>query len=151
MKDLPNKIQWHPAFYAAVELEFREDVRELNLTEEYNLSKKPICIDLLIIKEGERDKILKNEIGHIMRKHNVLEYKGPDDELSIDTLYKVIGYACLYKGYGKKVNEIPAKELTVSLFREAYPRKLFEELERVSGYLLYKTKAALLFSKKPSI
>lgn len=129
MKDLPNKIQWHPAFYAAVELEFREDVRELNLTEEYNLSKKPICIDLLIIKEGERDKILKNEIGHIMRKHNVLEYKGPDDELSIDTLYKVIGYACLYKGYGKKVNEIPAKELTVSLFREAYPRKLFEELE----------------------
>ena len=27
------------------------------------------------------------------------------------------------------MNEIPAKELTVSLFREAYPRKLFEELE----------------------
>ena len=33
------------------------------------------------------------------------------------------------KGYGKNVNEIPAEELTVSLFREAYPRKLFAELK----------------------
>ena len=32
-------------------------------------------------------------------------------------------------------NEIPADELTVSLFREAYPRELFFELER-KGYVL---------------
>lgn len=70
-----------------------------------------------------------------MRKYNVLEYKGPGDELSIDTLYKTLGYACLYKGYGKTINEIPAEELTVSLFREAYPRELFLELER-KGYTL---------------
>lgn len=70
-----------------------------------------------------------------MRKYNVLEYKGPGDELSIDTLYKTLGYACLYKGYGKTINEIPAEELTVSLFREAYPRELFSELER-KGYTL---------------
>ena len=65
----------------------------------------------------------------------MLEYKGPGDELSIDTLYKTLGYACLYKGYGKTINEIPAEELTVSLFREAYPRELFSELER-KGYTL---------------
>ena len=65
----------------------------------------------------------------------MLEYKGPGDELSIDTLYKTLGYACLYKEYGKTINEIPAEELTVSLFREAYPRELFSELER-KGYTL---------------
>ena len=99
------------------------------------MSKEPIRIDLLIIKEENADKVMKNEIGHIMRKYNVLEYKGPGDELSIDTLYKTLGYACLYKGYGKTINEIPADELTVSLFREAYPQKLFWELER-KGYVL---------------
>ena len=99
------------------------------------MSKEPIRIDLLIIKEENADKVMKNEIGHIMRKYNVLEYKGPGDELSIDTFYKTLGYACLYKGYGKTINEIPADELTVSLFREAYPQKLFWELER-KGYVL---------------
>ncbi|EEV01927.1 hypothetical protein ROSINTL182_06108 [Roseburia intestinalis L1-82] len=99
------------------------------------MSKEPIRIDLLIIKEENAEKVMKNEIGHIMRKYNVLEYKGPGDELSIDTLYKTLGYACLYKGYGKTIDEIPADELTVSLFREAYPRELFLELER-KGYVL---------------
>ena len=133
--DKAKKIQWHPAFYAAAELELKENIEELDLISEYHLSKEPIRIDLLIIKEENADKVMKNEIGHIMRKYNVLEYKGPGDELSIDTLYKTLGYACLYKGYGKTIDEIPADELTVSLFREAYPRELFFELER-KGYVL---------------
>lgn len=135
MADKAKKIQWHPAFYAAAELELKENIEELDLISEYHLSKEPIRIDLLVIKEENAEKVLKNEIGRIMRKYNVLEYKGPGDELSIDTLYKTLGYACLYKGYGKTINEIPAEELTVSLFREAYPRELFSELER-KGYTL---------------
>ncbi len=131
MRDLPDKIQWHPAFYAAAELELREDLQELFVSREHILGKEPVCIDLLVIKAGEREKVLKNEIGRIMRGHNVLEYKGPGSELSIDTLFKVMGYACLYKGYGETVNEIPADELTVSVIREAYPRELFKELERL--------------------
>ena len=92
-------------------------------------------LDVYKRQEENADKVMKNEIGHIMRKYNVLEYKGPGDELSIDTFYKTLGYACLYKGYGKTIDEIPADELTVSLFREAYPRELFFELER-KGYVL---------------
>ena len=91
--DKAKKIQWHPAFYAAAELELKENIEELDLISEYHLSKEPIRIDLLIIKEENADKVMKNEIGHIMRKYNVLEYKGPGDELSIDTFYKTLGYA----------------------------------------------------------
>ena len=36
----------------------------------------------------------------------------------------------MYKGYGKTVNAIPAEELTVSIFRHTYPRKLFSELKK---------------------
>ena len=120
---MPEKIQWHPAFYAATELELQEDIEQLELKREYNLSKEPIRIDLLIIKEPNRGMKIKNEIGHIMRQQNVIEYKSQEDNLTIDDFYKTVGYACLYKGYGQYVDQIPIAELTVSIFRESYPRK----------------------------
>jgi len=46
----------------------------------------------------------------------------------IDDFYKTIGYACLYKGYGDKVNKISGSEMTITLIRECYPRKLFKIL-----------------------
>lgn len=135
MNDLPDKIQWHPAFYAATGLELHENIEELTLLPEHSLSKEPIRIDLLIIKKGINANTIKNEIGHIMRRHNVLEYKSPEDSLTIDDFYKAVGYACLYKGYGESVNQIPTSELTVSLFREAYPRELFSSLKREGNKL----------------
>ena len=73
MKNAPDKLQWHPAFCAAAGLKFHEDIERLELKPEYNLSKEPIRIDLLIIKEGSTGQI-KNEIGHIMRIYNVTEH-----------------------------------------------------------------------------
>lgn len=128
LTDSPDKIQWHPAFYAAAGLELRENREELDLIPEYNLSKEPIRIDLLIIKDG--GKSIKNEIGHIMKTYNVIEYKSPEDGLTIDDFYKTVGYACLYKGYGASVNQIRLSELTISLFREAYPKELFLALKQ---------------------
>ena len=42
--DKAQKIQWHPAFYAAAELELKENIEELDLISEYHLSKEPIRI-----------------------------------------------------------------------------------------------------------
>lgn len=128
MPDSPHKLQWHPAFYAATGLELQANHQEIQMILEYNLSKDPIRIDLLIIKNDGQAKKIENEIGHIMKKYNVIEDKSPEDSMTIDDFYKTVGYACLYKGYGKTVNEIPLSELTVSLFREAYPRELFAML-----------------------
>lgn len=60
----------------------------------------------------------------------MIEYKSPEDNLSIDDLYKTIGYACLFKGYGQHVGQIPTEELTMSIFRDAYPRKMLLTLEK---------------------
>jgi hypothetical protein len=124
---LSDKIYWHPGFYGAAELELRENREELEFEQEHNLSKEPIRMDMLIVKK-RADVNIKNEIGRIFKKYNVLEYKSPDDEMSIDDYYKTIGYACLYKGLGKTVNAVPAEELTVSMFREVFPEALFAEL-----------------------
>ncbi len=123
-------LQWHPAFYGAAELEFRANKNDLEFEREYNLSKEPLRVDLLIIKKLT-DAVIENEIGNIFKKYNIIEYKSPEDGLTIDDYYKVIGYACLYKGVGVFVNQIPAEELTVSFVREAYPRELFAALEKM--------------------
>jgi CRISPR/Cas system CSM-associated protein Csm2 small subunit len=128
MLDSPDEIQWHPAFCAAAGLEFQENLEDLEFTPEYNLSKEPIRIDLLIQKDGAG--AIKNEIGHIMKKYNIIEYKSPKDGISIDDFAKTIGYALLLKGYGKTVNQYPMEELTVSMFRAVHPRELFAELKR---------------------
>ena len=137
MSGKAEKLQWHPAFCAATELELRQDLDVLELIPEYNLSKKPLQIDLVIIKKMDWKRTLQNEIGHIMRGHNILEYKGPGDELTIDSFFKVIGYASLYKAQGIAVNKIPVSEVTVSFFRNAYPKALFQELKK-EGYILKK-------------
>lgn len=137
MSGKTEKLQWHPAFCAATELELRQDLDVLELIPEYNLSKKPLQIDLVIIKKMDWKRTLQNEIGHIMRGHNILEYKGPGDELTIDSFFKVIGYASLYKAQRIAVNKIPASEVTVSFFRNAYPKALFQELKK-EGYILKK-------------
>ena len=95
--------------------------------QEHELGDEPVRMDMLILKHDRT--LLKDPIGSFFRMHNVLEYKSPADSLSIDDFYKVQGYALLYKGLGKTVDEIPVEELTVSLFRHAYPRELFKNLK----------------------
>ena len=123
-------IQWHPGFYGAAELEFLSNKGDLEFQREFNLSKEPVRMDLLIIKKLA-DIQIKNELGHIFKKYNVAEFKSPDDALTIDDYYKTVGYACLYKGLGENVDQIPANELTISIFRESYPREMFEAMKNL--------------------
>lgn len=128
MKDeFDDQIAWHPGFVAAASLELRDEP-DLELISEYNLSKEPLRIDLYVRKQ--RDKPVKNEIGKHFRRYNVIEYKSPADGLSVDDFFKIIGYACLLKGLGEQVNSYPEDEITVSLFRSAYPRELFRYLRQ---------------------
>lgn len=124
-----GKVQWHSAFCAAMRLELKQDEKFLQFTNEYNLNSKPLEIDLLIVKKPEQH-IIESPIGKIFRKHNILEYKSPRDELNVDTFYKVNGYACLYKSYGRYVNEIKADTVTISFIRSAKPSKLLQTLKK---------------------
>lgn len=118
------KTQWHPAFVSAMKLELIEDAEYLDYTSEYNLNTKPLEMDLLIVKK-DKDVEIKNEIGKIFRRHNIIEYKSPDDSMNLNTYMKVISYACLYKAYENYVDEIPLDQITITMVRERKPMKLF--------------------------
>lgn len=119
-----KRIQWHPGFVAAMNLELAQNRNDLIFQKEYNLNTKPLEIDLLIIKKEPAVEIT-NEIGKIFRRYNILEYKNPTDQLNIDTFYKTEAYAALYKSYGKTTDGIRAEDITVSILREAKPTALF--------------------------
>lgn len=118
------KLQWHPAFVAAMDLEFEYNRADLIFEKEYNLNTKPLEIDLLVIKKDASTRI-ESEIGNLFKGHNIVEYKSPEDHLDIDTFYKTLAYACLYKSYGKAVDAIKAEDITLSIIREIKPAALF--------------------------
>ena len=125
-----SRIQWHPAFYAATKLELHDNIDELEFYPEYNLSKKPLQADLLIIEKNGKTQI-KNAIGHIFRKHNIVEYKSPGDGMTVDDFYKCVAYACLYKSAGESVNAVAGDELSITMIRESYPKSMMRELKRL--------------------
>lgn len=119
-----TKIQWHSAFVSAMGLDFGPDRADLIFEKEYNLNTKPLEIDLLVIKK-EASFQIGSEIGKSYKGHNIVEYKSPEDHLDIDTFFKTLAYACLYKSYGKTVDAIKAEDITISIIREAKPVGLF--------------------------
>ena len=128
MRKKEQKKQWHLGFYGAIELEFREDKDSLEFYQEYQLSKKALEMDMLVVRKNNNIAI-RNDIGAIFRKHNIIEYKSPHDSLGIDQFYKGIAYVCLYKSLGKTSDEIKGDELTLTFVRETYPAKLMGTLE----------------------
>ena len=138
-----QKLQWHPAFCSALRLELLEDAENLEFTDEFQLTEKPLQIDCTVVKV-KRDCKIKNEIGKIFRKHNIFEYKSPMDELNIDTFYKAVAYACLYKVLPNHVNEIPAEEITITLIRDRKPVKLLQKLSS-DGYECRKETAGIYY------
>lgn len=127
-----TKLQWHPAFGAALRITLQDEMKYLEMHEEHLLSKKPLQMDILIIKKTQ-DIQIKKKIGMIFRKHNIIEYKSPEDSLSVNDFYKVYGYACIYQSNTDRVKEIDPEELTLTFACSHYPRKLLRHLETVRG------------------
>lgn len=46
-----RKLQWHPAFFAVLQIELGKDRNYLRFYAEYNLTRKPLQIDVLVVKE----------------------------------------------------------------------------------------------------
>lgn len=125
-------LQWHPAFQAALQVELAQDRPFLRFYEEYNLSRKPLQMDTLIVKLEPGHSVSKS-IGRIFRTYNIVEYKSPEDYISVNDFYKVLGYVCVYQADTRKVLEIVPEELTITLVGDHYPGRLVRHLKKRYG------------------
>ena len=138
-----NVLQWHPPFCADMQVELEEEAKNLQFQSEYALSKKPMLIDLLIVKKAGT-KIQKN-IGRIFRTYNIVEYKSPKDYLAVDDFYKVYGYACFFKADTGKQNQISIEEITITFVSKNYPRKMIRHLKDVKKYTIEKIEPGIYY------
>ncbi len=124
-----KKVQWHPAFYGAMHLELKDDKEKLEFTEEVILNTLPLRVDMLIVKKKIPCEI-KNEIGRIFRKHNLIEYKSPEDKLNYNVFLKGLAYVYLYKTKEEHIDDIHLEEITLTFIRQGKPVKLFKKLRQ---------------------
>jgi hypothetical protein len=124
-----ERIAWHPAFFEAIQMELDEYSHELQFISEYQLTAEPLRIDVVIIKKTGNVTIEKN-IASIFRKENIVEYKSPDDYVSVADFYMVYGYACLYTA----LNKVEINDLTLSFVESRYPRELLAHFQNTRGY-----------------
>ena len=110
-----------------MELEPYKD--SLEFIPEYPLTDEPLRIDCIAIKKTKGVAIKKN-IGKIFREVNIVEYKSPDDYVSVDDFYKVYAYACLYVA----LKRVPVTGMTISFVGSHYPKNLIGYLKNVRKY-----------------
>ena len=122
-----GKVEYHYGFYGAIHVEYEPTHIKMEYLQEHELGDEPVRMDMLLLKREKT--VLTDPIGEFFREHNVLEYKSPEDSLSVSDFYKAQGYALLYKGMEASPDEISLDELTVSLFRHAYPREMLRKLK----------------------
>lgn len=147
MKEKEGKkelLQWHPAFYAGLQIDFADEAKYLKFENEHMLGSKPMQIDVLIIKKESGRQIQKN-IGRIFCTHDIVEYKSPEDSLTVDDFYKVLGYACFYKSDTEKVDEIKAGDITVSFVGSRYPREMLRHLKEERHYQVEQCSAGVYY------
>ena len=78
-------------------------------------------------------------------EEDIIEYKSPEDYLSINDFYKVYGYTCFYQSETKRVREIPPEELTITFICNHYPQKLLEHLKKFKGIEAKKQEAGIYY------
>ena len=132
--DPATLISWHPAFIEALQMELRAYRDVLDFRPEDPLTSGQLKIDCVVIKKAKNAVIRKN-IAAIFREWNLLEYKSPEDYVSVDDFYKVYAYACLYISFKK----VPVSGVTVTFVENHYPRALLEHLIKERGYKVAET------------
>lgn len=126
-----KRVQWHPACFAALNLEFSENKEDLEFFQEQAVNDLPLRIDALVIKKTHNRKI-RNEIGENFRWYNLIEYKSPDDELTFNSFLKGIAEVYLYKIKQEKTR---IDSYSLSFIRARKPVTLFGVLKR-HGFII---------------
>ena len=123
---MKKRIDWHSGFAGGLSYGFQKYLDALSIEREHPLTKQPPRIDFIVIKK-QADAVIDNAIGRYFRKYNLFEYKSPNDSLNQDVVWKTVGYAGLYKSLTGKTDEISTNEMTITILRSRFPRKLFKQ------------------------
>ena len=118
------RSDWHAAFEAALRMLTEKYGDSVRILVEEELGIEPPRADFIVlINDGEVK--LRESIFRHFSKHNILEYKNPNDTLNESVLWKAYGYA----GHYIWEQRAEAEEVTITLFRATRNGAMFERLK----------------------
>ena len=121
------RSDWHSGFEALLRIEMYQYGNRVQIKSEQLLGENPPRADYLILVE-EPGLRMDKAVFRIFRGQNIIEFKNPHDELNERVIRKICGYANFYIGIAEHEGDVPANEVTLSIFRAARPEKLFRKL-----------------------
>jgi hypothetical protein len=127
-----KRITWHTAFCDAIRLELIEYKDVLDFDIEHQLTREPLRIDIVIIKK-RKDVVIDKNIASIFKSRNIVEYKGPNDYLSVADFHQVMAYAHLYCTPPESAG---ITDVTVTFVTGRNPREVKAHLKDVYHYTL---------------
>ena len=110
----------------------------LEFSAEYQLNDQLLIMDVLVVKKA-KDVVIEKNIGAIFKSENVIEYKSPEDKLTVEDFYKVYGYACFYASLKKA----DIREVTLTFVETRYPKKLIKHLTEERKYQVEEREAGI--------
>ena len=145
-----HRTDYHAGLVAALKTKYDDQYNFMETIKEKILGEKPPRLDAVVLKK-DQDQHLTDEIGCFFLEHNVFEFKGFGDGISINDIFKVEGYALFYMTIDKKVNEVPLRAVTVSILQYRFPRTVLQELETMGCEVKERTEGIFEISGGPII
>ncbi len=135
-------IYWHPAFYADIQIELRDEADKLTFENEHHLSKKPMQIDVLIIKK--ENLWLKSLTNNLKGPENARKLMEDYQKNQENTLYQSALDAILRANEKmfREVNGMSIEDTFMEFVQEKFDRKLKEETEKAVKAAEKKAKTA---------
>jgi hypothetical protein len=114
-----GRISWHTAFVQAMRLELEPYGDILEFISEHQLTSEPQKIDLVIVLKA-RGTVIDKNFARRFKDVNIVEYKSPEDAVSVWDFYKTLNYATQYAYQ----NKISLSDMTITIVESRHPREL---------------------------
>ena len=122
------RSDWHRAFERILRFEALPYGSDVEIRVEQELGIDPPRTDYLILDDRKRMMHGKS-IFSIFRRHNIVEYKNPNDSLNERVISKAIGYAGMYIGTARYEDERQREDVSISIFRSDKNQDLFRKMQ----------------------
>ena len=127
----PQRNDWHSWLEILLNiLLYRFFKDNVKIFPEFKLGAMPPRLDFLIVQDGDLID-LGLDVFKIFNRYNIIEFKNPHDDLSIDVLWKVVAYAALFINRDR----VSSDEVTLTLIRAAKPVQLFGVLKKAGAVI----------------
>ncbi|MCL2845264.1 MAG: hypothetical protein FWE23_07425 [Chitinivibrionia bacterium] len=130
--------KWTYIFVQVMEYLLRN--HNVQIIPEFELYKAPMRIDIVIIKLLEKV-VIKNTVMKFFRAYNIIEFKGPTDNLNIQAFDRVLSYFHSYISQ----NSLNINDIAITLVSIKKPENLLEILKIDRGYKISSAKASGIY------